>query len=77
MIAYSHECSDSYTPRKLTKKQKGKHDDTKKIRRKMEAIFKSNCYTTENGWVKPRDFKIIMRDVVTETIKYLREISLL
>lgn len=69
------------TPRKRSKKEQKemdkKFENTIKLRKKMEEVFKASCYTHENGWIKPRNFDSIMHDVISKTIDYLRKLSLL
>ena len=33
------------------------------VRKKVIEIFQRHCYSNEDGWVKPRDFSVIGRDV--------------
>lgn len=45
-----------------------KNDEIKKldrdiVRKKIIDIFQRHCYSNEDGWVKPRDFSVIGRDV--------------
>ena len=81
MIAFSHECSDESSSRRRTKKEQKEIDKKwkriRELREKMETIFKESCYIKENGWVKPNDLDSIMKRVISKTIDYLREKSLL
>lgn len=44
-----------------------------KLRAHMEKVFKDSCYESENGFVKPNSFEHIMKKVVSETVRFVRD----